>query len=57
MYMETESNIDIKLISKRIKELRKKRGLTIEKIAELVSLSTQFYSKIENGKKIITKRL
>lgn len=54
--METEYDIDIKKISKRIKDLRKERGLTVEKTAELASLSTQFYSKIENGKRNITPK-
>lgn len=36
-------------VGKRIKELRKSRGLTQEKFAEIVDLSTSYISNIECG--------
>ncbi len=42
---------DIKrLLGKRIKEIRKKRGLTQEKLAELSEIEIPSLSNIENGK-------
>lgn len=38
------------LLGKRIKEIRKKRGLTQEKLAELAGIETPSLSNIENGK-------
>ncbi len=38
-----------KLLGKRIKELRKKKGLTQEKLAELVELEPASICNIENG--------
>lgn len=38
-----------KLLGARIKELRKKRGLTQEKMAELIEISPPSVSKIESG--------
>ena len=38
------------LLGKRIKELRKKKGLTQEKLAELAKIETPSLSNIENGK-------
>ena len=38
------------LLGKRIKEIRKKRGLTQEKLAELASIEIPSLSNIENGK-------
>lgn len=40
---------DIKESGKRIKELRKARGLTQEKLAALVGISVQGYKNIEYG--------
>lgn len=39
-----------KLLGKRIKEIRNKRGLTQEKLAEMVEINTPNISYIENGK-------
>jgi len=39
-----------KLLGKRIKEIRNKRGLTQERLAELVEINTPNISYIENGK-------
>ena len=39
-----------KLLGKRIKELRKKAGLTQEKLAELIGLETTSLSGIESGR-------
>ena len=38
------------LLGKRIKEIRKKQGLTQEKLAELASIEIPSLSNIENGK-------
>ena len=38
------------LLGKRIKEIRKKRGLTQEKLAELATIEIPSLSNIENGK-------
>lgn len=38
------------LLGKRIKEIRKKRGLTQEKLAELAGIEIPSLSNIENGK-------
>lgn len=38
-----------KLLGKRIKEIRKKRGYTQEKLAELLEISASSISKIESG--------
>ena len=38
------------LLGKRIKELRKKKGFTQEKLAELAKIETPSLSNIENGK-------
>ena len=39
-----------KLLGKRIKELRKNRGLTQEKLAELIHIETTSLSGIESGR-------
>ncbi len=39
-----------KLLGKRIKELRKTRGLTQEKLAELINIETCSLSAIESGR-------
>ena len=39
-----------KLLGKRIKELRKNRGLTQEQLAELISIETSSLSGIESGR-------
>lgn len=39
-----------KLLGKRIKEIRNKRGMTQERLAELVEINTPNISYIENGK-------
>lgn len=39
-----------KLLGKRIKEIRNKRGITQERLAELVNIGTPNISYIENGK-------
>lgn len=38
------------MLGKRIKEIRKRRGYTQEKLAELASIETPSMSNIENGK-------
>lgn len=50
-----ENNLEIKkLLGQRIKELRTKKGLTQEKLAEKVGFSQRTLSKIECGKTFIT---
>ncbi len=43
------NNDNKKLLGRRIKELRKKKGLKQEKLAELVGLEPTSISNIENG--------
>lgn len=52
-----EANIDYKLIGERIKEARRKAGLSQEKIAEMIDVTTVYVSKIERGGQINLKRL
>jgi len=48
-------NNDIKvLLGKRIKELRNRKGLTQEKLAELVDIGERNLSKIECGTNFVT---
>ena len=41
--------LDYKRIGERIKQVRKKRRLTQEKVAEQLGVSTVYYSRIERG--------
>jgi len=53
--MKMDKNIEIKkLLGKRIKEIRIKRGLTQEKLAELVGVGERNLSKIECGDNFVT---
>ena len=38
------------LLGKRVRELRKKRGLTLEKLSELAGIDVKFLGGIERGK-------
>lgn len=50
-----DKNIEIKkLLGKRIKEIRVKRGFTQEKFAELVGVGERNLSKIECGDNFVT---
>ncbi len=50
-----DNNTDIKkLLGRRIKELRTKKGLTQEKLAELVGIGERNLSKIECGNNFVT---
>ena len=42
---------DAELFGKRVRELREKRGLSQEKLAQASGLTTGFVSTIEGGKK------
>ena len=42
---------DAELFGKRVRELREKRGLSQEKLAQASGLTTGFVSTIESGKK------
>jgi len=46
--------IDYKTIGTRLASLRKKQGLTQEKLAEQLNLTSFYISKIENGKANVT---
>ena len=52
-----EANIDYKLIGERIKETRKKAGLSQEKLAEMIDVTTVYISRVERGGQINLKRL
>ena len=43
-------DLDYKIIGKRIKEIRKKKRLTQEKLAEMCNLSASYISYIESAK-------
>ena len=50
-----ETNRDIKkLLGRRIKEIRTRKGMTQEKLAELVGIGERNLSKIECGNNFIT---
>lgn len=50
-----ENNIDIKkLLGRRIKELRIRKGLTQEQLAELIGVGERNLSKIECGNNFVT---
>ena len=51
--METNRNIK-KLLGRRIKEIRIRKGMTQEKLAELVGIGERNLSKIECGNNFIT---
>ncbi len=42
--------VDFSIIGKRIKEARKKKGLTQEKLVEYMDVSIAYLSKVETGK-------
>ena len=53
-----EGKLDFKLIGKRIKEARVKRGITQEKLSELIDVTVVYVSRIERGAaKLNLKRL
>ena len=50
-----ENNIDIKkLLGKRIKELRQRKNLTQEQLAEMIDVGERNLSKIECGNNFVT---
>ena len=52
--MRTYGSIDNNLIGLRIKEIRKRRGITQAQLAEMTDLSVPYVSYLENGKKKIS---
>jgi transcriptional regulator with XRE-family HTH domain len=52
--MRTYGSIDNNLIGLRIKEIRKRRGITQAQLAEMTDLSVPYISYLENGKKKIS---
>lgn len=53
-----EANIDYKLIGERIKEARKKAGISQERLAEIIDVANAYISRIERGSSQINlKRL
>ncbi len=51
--MKEENNLKV-LLGKRVKELRNKKGLTQEELAELVGVGERNLSKIECGNNFVT---
>ena len=49
--MESNLNVDI---GKRLRQRRKKMGLTQEKAAELLGMSVTYYGEIERGNRVIS---
>ena len=47
--MENYHEIDLKAVGARIKNARRKVGLTQEKAAERAFITSQFWSRVENG--------
>ena len=45
------SEIDYRAIGQRIREVRKKKGLTQEQVSELCDITPSFYGNIERGDK------
>ena len=53
-----ENNVDIKkLLRKRIKELRQRKGLTQEQLAEMIDVGERNLSKIECGNNFVISRI
>jgi transcriptional regulator with XRE-family HTH domain len=52
--MSRKYNIDYKILSQRIKESRRIKGLTQERLAELTGLSSNFIAKIESNNSTIS---
>lgn len=48
--------INYKIIGKRIKEVRKQKGLSQEKLAEMAEISTQYMSQIETAARNVSFR-
>ena len=44
-----EPNVDYKLIGQRIKEARKRAGISQEKLGELIDVATAYVSRVERG--------
>lgn len=44
-------SLDYRIIGKRIRELRRKKELSLEKLAEMCNISVSHMSRIESGKK------
>ena len=47
---KTNIMVDFSIIGKRIKEARKRKGLTQEKLVEQMDVSIAYLSKVETGK-------
>ena len=48
-----ESNLNVE-IGKRLRQRRKKMGLTQEKAAEMLGMSATYYGEIERGNRVIS---
>ena len=48
--MENLHRIDLKIVGKRIRKVRKEQGLTQEKAAELAETSSQYWCLLESGR-------
>lgn len=42
------------MVGKRLRELRKAKGLSQERLAELAGINPKYYSDVERGKRNIT---
>ena len=54
VHIKTSNEIDIKLVSFRLKRMRKELNLTIKQLAEKINVSTGKISEYENGKQLIS---
>ncbi|MCF0126647.1 MAG: helix-turn-helix transcriptional regulator [Clostridia bacterium] len=53
-----ETNIDYQVIGERIRNARKKKGMTQERLAELIGVAVGYLSRVERGQsKVNLKRL
>ena len=50
-------DIDYKVIGRRIKQARLKKGLSQEKLSEIMDVSVVFISRVERGSTLSLKRL
>ena len=49
--------IDYKIIGQRIREARKKKGYSQEKLSEMIDVAVPYISRVERGEKVNLKRL
>ena len=54
LHIKTSNDIDIKVVSSRVKRIRKKLKLSIDQLAQKLNVSTGKISEYENGKYLIS---